>query len=92
MGSRETKNEYGDFRQAEGGLDQNHYTCDHINVIFIYSETFPFKRTFCSMNGVKVVTKVTCLVISNYDQINKAFGNTSNDGGPASEKYNSILA
>lgn len=40
-----------DFRQAEGGLDQNHYTCDHINVIFIYSETFLSKELSVPWKG-----------------------------------------
>lgn len=42
---------HGDFRQAEGGLDQNHYTCDHINVIFIYSETFLSKELSVPWTG-----------------------------------------
>lgn len=46
-----------DFRQAEGGLDQNHYTCDMImtcdtiNVIFIYSETFLSKELSVPWKG-----------------------------------------
>lgn len=50
--ARETKNQYEDFRRGkEGGMDQNHYTCDRENINFIYSETLFLKELLAHERG-----------------------------------------
>lgn len=52
MGARETKNKYEDFRPgSKGGMDQNHYIYDHVNVIFLYSETLFLKQLLAHERG-----------------------------------------
>lgn len=52
MGARETKNGHEDLQQGrEGGMHQNHYTYDHVNATFFYSETLFWKELLAPERG-----------------------------------------